>query len=49
MGGIAVYTTNSWTFTWRYGGERGARHFFCNETILVQTVEHIQSNFGFVF
>ena len=27
----------------------GARQFFCNETIPVQKVAYIQSNFAFVF
>ena len=27
----------------------GARHNFCNETILVQKLVYIQSNFNFVF
>ena len=27
----------------------GARQLFCNETILVQKVVYIQSNFAFVF
>ena len=30
-------------------GVSGARQNFCNETILVQKVAYIQSNFAFVF
>ena len=33
----------------RYVGVSGARQNFCNETILVQKVVYIQSNFGYVF
>ena len=38
-----------WTFTWRYVGVERRTSIFCNETILVQKVVYIQSNFAFVF
>ena len=49
MGGIAIKITHLWNFTRRYVGLSGAHQKFCYETILVQKVVYIQSNFAFVF
>ena len=49
MGGVTVYITMLWTFTWLHVGVCGARRIFCNKIHLVQTIEYIQLNFAVVF